>query len=128
MAAFCSLKQGDVLAASCHLWEKNCPRVSLYLCLVHRNHMGQESLEWEKGRIPVLLIWAYVVCHPCLVAQQGAPPGNTLLLFPSRRPPPFRWSGTEEICFAHLSSLWSKGILFWGTLLHLFYFWLTESP
>lgn len=42
-------------------------------------------------------------------------------------PPPSRWSSTEEISFAHFSPLWSKGIIFWGTPLHLFYFWLTDS-
>lgn len=112
---------------SCPLWEQNCPRVSFYLCLVQRNRAGQESLEWEKGKTPVLLVWVYVVCHPGLVGQQGAPPGVTPLLFPSRRPPPSRWSSTEEIRFSHFSPLWSKGIVFWGTHLHLFYCWLTES-
>lgn len=87
----------------------------------------QESLEWEKGKNPVLLVWAYVVCHPCLAAWQGGPLGNTTRLFLSRRPPPSRWCGPEEICLAHFSPLWSKRIICWGTLLHLFYFWLTES-
>lgn len=45
VATFCSQKQRDVLAASCSLWEQNSPRATLYLCLVQRNHAGQESLE-----------------------------------------------------------------------------------
>lgn len=67
---FCLQKQRDVLAVSWPLWKQNCLRVSFYLCLVQGNHEGQERLKWEKGKTPVLLLWAYVVCHPWPIVLQ----------------------------------------------------------
>lgn len=47
---------------------------------------GSKVWSGRRGKTPVLLVWLYVVCHPCLVAQVDALPGIIPLLFPSRRP------------------------------------------
>lgn len=68
----------------------------------------------EEGENP--WYWMYVVCHPCLVAQEDALPGIIPLLFPSRRPLPSRWSVTEELYFVLSLSCGAKGSYFGGHL------------
>lgn len=97
-----------------HCGSKIAPNSPFIYAWCRETMQGSKVRSGRRGKPPVLLVWMYVVCHPCLVAQEDALPRIIPLLFPSRRPLLSRWSVTEELCFVLSLSCGAKGSYFGG--------------